>query len=295
MKLRYSMFFITVILSIVFSCSKTNSPENPEPGYLDNQAITDLINDEYANLLGDPSHYGIEDTISDGTFNKYDIIPIFWYRGSPYELTKNLDIDIYGDTADVSFVFNVSGPFHIFYADSVYIDSLIKSYSDNVTRIARFERVGPITDPNRGWRLRGLSMTQVHSTGSGVIIDSVLIVCQDTTFFLDRNYFEHIHRVTDSLNEIVRIRQNDSFTVVLFSSGDTASAFLHFSWTNNYKRGFLAETQHGIHRKRFALEDTSLAEIIIFTFDAIDRRTLFTDTGSYYSTGYSMPVKVLVQ
>ncbi|MBN2362994.1 hypothetical protein JXL83_02555 [candidate division WOR-3 bacterium] len=295
MKLRHLMLFITVILSIVFSCSKTNSPENPEPGHLDNQAITDLINDEYANLLGDPSHYGTEDTISGGTFNKYDIIPIFWYRGIPYELTKDLDIDIHGDTADVSFVFSVSGPFRIFYTDSFYMDSVIKSYSDNVTRVARFERVGSITDPDRGWRLRGLSMTQVRSAGSGVIIDSVLIVCQDTTFFLDRNYFEHIHRVTDSLNEIVQIRQNDSFTIVLFSSGDTACAFLHFSWPNNHKRGILAETQHGIHRRRFALGDTSLAEIIIFTFDAIYRRTLFTDTGSYYSTGYSVPVKVLVQ
>ncbi|MBN1151018.1 hypothetical protein JXA84_07360 [candidate division WOR-3 bacterium] len=284
-------YWVVFLAAILISCS-SNSPE--DPGSLDLNAITNLINDEYANLLGDPSHYGSEDTVS-GNNKRGDIQPLFWYRDIPTEFEKDLDISIDNDTADVSFIYNQSGELKIFFAESLGVDSVVKVYSDNVIRIARFIRVGGANDPNRGWKLRGISMPVINSQNTEIMIDSVVIALPDTTYHLTRHYFESLNQISDSFYELVRIRLNDTFTTTVFTRGNQASLFLHITWPGMKHRVALGEIQTGIHSRNIALRDTSMTEIVHFTFDAFDRRTLFTDDWQYYSKGFSLPVKIINQ
>lgn len=287
------LILISVVCVLTFTtCTKNNTSTNPDdPATMDRQAITNLINDEYANLLADASYYGIEDTTEGKNKPFSPINLIYWYRHPTSSIAKDFTIDISNDTAFVTISFTGSGLLRLFFFDQGNIDSISKNFSDDFERSAIFVRIGTQNDTHRGWRLRGISPAIIATPGTALTIDSVSIHCSDSFYLFTSAQLNSVWPVNDSLSGIPEITPGDSITITYYVKGDTADAYLHIGWDNSHERYLLHPDQNGtVFSRSLRLRD-SLPPKVNLAFDLIRHSALHTTEGIYSSTAYVIPVR----
>lgn len=275
--LLFTAFFI-------LSCTKNSTPTTPAE--TDEEAIRNLIYNNYSTLLTETSHYGEEDT----TNNKGNISPLYWYRHLINAPQRDIIVSIDDTIALVTISFIGSGNLKIFY----YEDSIIhftKNFSDNFSREVMFRRVGSVNDTYRGWILIGIKPAKIITTGANVFIDSVSIQTSDTTYLLDQNVLEGYQMVDSGLSDLMKLEKNDTISMIYYTHGDSVDAFFHLSWSDYHRRIFLTSLGNNIYSRDNIVLENTMPERINIALDIIDFRTLNTTEDPYYANAFIIPFR----
>jgi hypothetical protein len=294
--LKLTVLSLVVMGLLLCGCGKESTTE-PEPES-DREAIRWLIEDN-PSYFNTQNHYGEEDTTGGRIGTLSPIITYFWYR----EILKdsiNIDvnIDIVGDSAFVSWFGEFDGIFHIF-ADTIFPpDSIIeytKDFTDFGERNAVFKRLKPVNDDpqhRRGWRLVKVSGAEIISDGNTVQIDSVRLNSE--------HYPDTL--LTDPLalfakEDVVTLSPEEECSLTVYTNSDTLDhVFLH-SWrkhTPHHRHPF-----HSIGNGVFtgvwlapSNETGAMNVIHHVAFDMISTGTLDDDVEPYDSNAWLFPYMV---
>jgi hypothetical protein len=290
---------IMVISALLFSACSKDSGTEPEPG-TDLEAIQWLIG-ENPRHFNTESHYGNEDTTEGGFGICTPVIHYFWYREVDPEPYINVNIDIVGDSAFVSWAGEFTGTFHLFASDTFPPDTIVdypKDFQDYGTRYAIFKRLYPPEDDperRRGWRLYMVSGAEIISEGNTVQIDSVRLNCA--------SYDDTL--ITDPLamftkEDIVTLTPEERCSLTVYTNSqdvDHDYVFLH-SWRRDieHHRHRFTHLGNGVFTGVwFAPSNSQEATRIVHhcAFDMIDKQTLDDDTEPYDANAWLFPYLVV--
>lgn len=292
--------FLLVIIGLVFwGCSEKTTEPGTNP---DEESIRSIIleNPSYFNTQ---NHYGEEDTTGGKFSGRSPINTFFWYREILPNPNIQVNIDIIGDSAFVTWTGEFDGILHLFASETFPPDSIIeytKDFTDKGIRYAIFKRFySPDEDPQhrRGWRLVELSGAEIISKDVNTVwIDSVRLNCSsypDTLLNDPLALFEK--------EDIITLIPEEECTLTVYTNSDSANAayvFLH-SWRRhiqNHRRRFNYIGNGVFTGVWFAPSNLSGAINAIHhcAFDMISRETLKDDTLSYNANAWLFPYKVRV-
>jgi hypothetical protein len=267
---------LMVILSLVafLGCGK----EEVEGVDEDKAAIESLI--ESSPYLGTTEHYGEEDT----SRTKGTIIPVFWWRGRPTTIERDIYITIVGDSAFAEINTTVHDSLYIFAMDSIGDTTLqiyTKPFVDHGKRYAVFKK-DTTFEYHRGWRLYALSGVEVLSEANTVEIDSVKI-----------EWKGNVEMITDPLeiktrDEVFTISPNEELIITVYTNDTPAFVFLHtprggrphrwrLQYGNNAFHGLCLCAPGGVHH---------------IAVDIIAKSTLLDSEYPYDANGWIIPYRV---
>jgi len=267
---------LTVLISLVafFGCGK----EGVEGVDQDRAAIESLV--ESSPYLGSTEHYGEEDT----TGTKGEVLPVFWWRGHPTNIERNVYISIVGDSAFAEINTTVYDTLHIIAVDSVgdtTLQEYTKYFIDHGKRYAVFKR-DTTADYHRGWRLYALSGVEVISDTNTVEIDSVKI-----------EWDGNVEMITDPLeiqtrDKVLTVSPNEELIITVYTNDVPAFVFLHtwrwdrphrwrLQYGNNAFHGWCLCAPGGVHH---------------IAIDMMARTTLLDTEYPYDSNAWIIPYRV---
>ena len=293
---KYLIFFLILITLIFLStCTKNDNPNEPE--VTDEDAIRNLIGSEYMNLLGNTTHYGIEDTLHHKGGKPFSpILTYFWYRWATGAFTKDFQIDVDNDTAIMVLTFTGLGDLYLFYLDdSFHFQDTTKPFTDDFTRRALFVREDEVTSPFRGWKLKGLEPAYIYTPGGNLHIDSAVVTSSDSSYhftYAMLNGFIYVQG--DNLNGLMTLKPHDTLAVTMYTHGDSADAYVHISWENHHRRArLMPDTLNpGVFTNpTIPLLDT-MPEYVNLCFDILEYSTIYTTEEPYYSQAYIIPFRI---
>lgn len=271
--MKWSWLLIIPML-VLFGCGK----EGAEGINQDRAAIESIIED--SPLLTIDEHYGNEG--SEDT--KEEILPVFWWRGIPVEIEREVYIDIVDDSAFVEINTTIYDTLFIEAVDSLG-DSTIALYKkyfiDHAKRYAIFKR-DSIPTHLRGWRLYALSGVEIVSDTNTVDIDSVKI-----------EWDGNMLMVTDPLElqrreEVLTFEPGEELIITVYTNDVPAFVFLHtprdgfrhrwrLQYGNGAFHGWCLCAQHGIHH---------------IAVDMIAKATLMDTEYPYDSNAWIIPYRI---
>ncbi len=233
---RSVVLSVSFILLIAFFAGCSISPTNS-----DKSAIEDLILTD-ATWFNADSHYG-EETLPTTIMTQFDQI-FLWYRtrDTSQSITREINVNISGDSAYVTVIGHIPGILHIYgnlNGDTVIVE---KHFTDNWTRSAIFKK-DTVSTYHRGWRLYAISGTEITTDSNDVQIDSVRITLQNTG--LDT-------LITDVTNlvkreDIIKVKPGDHANITIYTNESDAFAFLHsHMWRWRFQKdSTIAGVYHG--------------------------------------------------
>ncbi len=255
--------FILLVL-LLAGCSIT--PQNS-----DKSAIEDLVVNDSTWFNAD-SHYG-QETLPTTLMTQFDQV-FLWYRtlDTTQSISRDISINIVGDSAYVSVVGHIPGILHIYgnlSGDTVIVE---KHFTDIWTRSAIFKK-DTVSTYHRGWRLYAISGTEITTDNNNIQIDSVRITLQNTgldTLITD---------VTKLVNkeDIIKVRPDDQANITIYTNEPDAFAFLHsHMWRWRFEKdSTIAGVYHGTWKTPHNLG------IYRVGFDVLSNGTLTDDSMPY--------------
>ncbi len=204
---------LIIPMVLLFGCGK----EGLEGVDQDRAALESIIED--SPFLNVDEHYGNED--SEDT--KDEILPIFWWRGRPVRIEREVYIDIVGDSAFVEINTTIYDTLFIEAIDSLgdSTTTLYKKYFvDHAKRYAVFKK-DTLPSHFRGWRLYALSGVEITSDENTVEIDSVKIEWNGDMFM-----------ITDPLElqtreEVLTFEPGEELILTVYTNDVPSFVFLH--------------------------------------------------------------------
>lgn len=154
MRVKALVYTILIIIAIsVYGCKKEEAESDDEV------AIREIV--------ASSPYFSIEDAYLEGGFVpdttnlKGDTVLLGWWR-SPISISRNVWVDIMGDTARAEVNTHIYGKLNLVYrvlnGSSIETLKVEKSFHDLVKRYALFTRDGSIDGRNRGWALKAVSL-----------------------------------------------------------------------------------------------------------------------------------------
>lgn len=283
-----------VILGIaLFGCTKKATEPVPEN---DSEAIQWLIS-ENPSYFNTQDHYGSEDTSGSGTIGILSMYNYFWYREILPDPTINVNIDIIGDSAYVTWSGEFNGILHLFLSDTFPPDTIneyTKNFTDDGKRYAIFKRLYPANeDPQRrrGWRLVKVSGAEIISQGNTVQIDSVRL---NSSSYPDTILKDPLALFTKE--DVITLKPEEKCSLTVYTNNDSAHVFLH-SWMRHiqHHRSEFKNIGNGVFTGVwFAPSDdpNALKTRHHAAFDMLSKGTLEDTLSAYDSNAWIFPYLV---
>jgi len=293
-----NVFKAACLLVIIFGlliagCSKTTEPEPAT----DEEAIDWLVR-ENPSYFNTEKHYGEEDTTGGKIGAFTPVITYFWYREIlPDSVIININIDIIGDSAFVTWTGEFDGTFHLFASDTFPPDTIIeytKDFTDFGTRYAIFRRhYRPNEDPERrrGWRLEKVSGAEIISEGNTVQIDSVRLNSASYPDTLLTNPLDLFAK-----EDVITLTPEEECSLTVYADNDTAHVFLH-SWRKHkeHHRSKFVNIGNGVYTGVWFApsNDPGVARVIHHcAFDMLSKETLADTIAPYDANAWLFPYLV---
>ncbi|MCK4544248.1 hypothetical protein KAU43_01800 [candidate division WOR-3 bacterium] len=217
LKMKRSLIIITVLVLVVgyFTGCGLN------PVNSDKNAIEDILTGDTSWFTPD-THYGEEST-STSAMTAFDEVYLWYRTKNPDEpITREIHIDVIGDSAFATVTGYIPGILHIFASlsnDTVIIE---KNFTDVWTRSAIFKK-DTVASHHRGWRLYAISGVEITTDNNTIQIDSVRVTLPATG--LDT-------LITDVTNlvqkeNVIKVRPDDLANITIYTNQGDSFAFLH--------------------------------------------------------------------
>ncbi|MCK4255302.1 hypothetical protein KAX35_00320 [candidate division WOR-3 bacterium] len=268
------LLLLIIPIVLIFGCGK----QGLEGVDQDRAALESLI--ESSAYLTTDEHYGNEEAED----TKDDILPIFWWRGRPAKIEREIYITIVDDSAFVEINTTIYDTLFIQAIDS-FGDTTItlykKPYIDYGKRFAIFKK-DTLPSYFRGWRLYALSGIEVISDTNTVDIDSIQI-----------EWNGNIEMITDPLelqnrDEVLTFSSNEELIITVYTNDVPAFVFLHtpkyghphrwrLQYGNGTYHGWCLCARNGVHH---------------IAIDMIARPTLLDSEYPYDSNAWILPYRV---
>jgi hypothetical protein len=209
--------------------------------------------------------------------------------------TVDITIDDPGDgtaTADVTWNAEITGVFHVIDDQA---NAWEKDFTDNAVRYATFEKLGPDTAHRRGWRLTGISGTEVLSNPATVGIVSVHLQSVggvDTTYTDVASLADRESLLTfaplDTVTVTVTTGNTDDVVLLhhpAYRAGHGGRHHVRRELTNN---GDGTYTGTYVTRGLVWFNGMLMAPRRHFTIDVLSDGTVYDDTEPYDSNAWSI-------
>ena len=211
---RLALVFLACIAAAIVSCQKAETDE---------AAIRALVEND--------NTYFKSSTAGDSTENAPaldDTTVGLWWRGAQtHDQNPVIDVGIEEDSAWVGWhQHNYGELFHWVKTSGTTAELWTKSLTEKVQLNAVFMREGETTAPNRGWKLKKISLADgVSDTVNTVTIDSMNIhsSLRDVTIIDPlKTYYP--------VDSFVSFTPGEQLTLTLYTNVDEGFAFLHAFW-----------------------------------------------------------------
>lgn len=262
--------------AFVASCVKPDQTEK------DRSAIRALVTSDTTHF--NCSSSGGQDTV-DGDWLKDDTMLGLWWRGpQTHDSAPGLDIHIVGDSAWVGWSqHNYGQLIHWIRTSDTTAEKWVKTLRELVRLNATFWRAGQVSETNRGWRLRNISLAMGRSdTINTVRIDS-LRIHSSLRDILIVDPLNSYYRV-DSL---ITFTPGEQLTLTLYTNATEGFAWLHAFWGILFVRLPFEDMGNGIFQGTWNAQYWPGFRFAIF--DLMTRNTLLHKDAPYDYSGWLLP------
>jgi hypothetical protein len=219
-----------------------------------------------------------------------DTTVVFWWRGAQtHDSAPGLKVEVVGDSGWVEWSQHNYGDLFIWArtSESTAV-RWVKNVVETVKLCAIFTREGQVSETDRGWRLKRVSLATGRSDSAQTVnIDSIRIAGALRNIVL-RDPLESFFR----LDSLVSFTPAESLTVTLYTNATNGRAFLHtfvLVWPF-YLRLEFTDQSNGIFQGTWRAQLVSGFKFAIF--DLITTTTLSTPDQPYDFNGWFFPYTV---
>lgn len=243
-KFLWSLFVGAALAAALAGCGSNNpsAPSTPSDEQILTSIVTGTGGDSTATQLFDLETMMSPDPPSGAPRLPFGLAPIdtrFWWREPVRPFEHTVTVRVSGDSAFVHAEATITGTLHLVTLPG-RVDHT-KLFTDVATREAIFHR---FTDSTRvflgGWRLMAASNVGIASPGATVGIDSVAITRNPQSGGATRVITNPL--AMQKRGEVLHVEPDDSLLVRVYTSGDSARAFVHTGRANGLRRRPLPAT-----------------------------------------------------
>ncbi len=230
-------------------------------------------------------------TSGDSTGNLLDdTTVVFWWRGAQtHDSAPGLKVEVVGDSGWVEWSQHNYGDLFIWArtSESTAV-RWVKDLVETVKLCAIFRREGQVSDTDRGWRLKRISLAAARSDSAQTVsIDSIRIAGALRNIVL-RDPLASFFR----LDSLISFTPAESLTITLYTNATSGRAFLHtfiLVWPF-YVRPEFTYQGNGIFQGTWRAQLVSGFKFAIF--DLMSSTTLSTPDQPYDFNGWLLPYTV---
>lgn len=272
--LKLSMVLLVVLSAGVGCKSKAD---------LDRAAVKALVEKD--------STYFRSGTAGDSSENRAfldDTTVGLWWRGpQTHDASASISLEIVGDSAWVGWgQHNYGTLVHWAKTSDSTAARWVKALTEKVRMNAIYLREGSVSDPNRGWKLKKLSLVKaVSETLNTVRIDSVRFrtSLQDFTIVDPLNTYYR-------LDSLVSFTPHEQVTITMYTNTADGFAYLHAFWLFFFLRLPFQNQGNGVYSGTWNAEIVPGFRFAIF--DLVSRNTLLDPSAPYDFKGWLLPYRI---